>query len=423
MAERRQNSYQLLRQFREFYVELAKLRHLVELDPEQGQGELSASNAVPDSNSATGESAATAALAALPVDKVTDDVWGEMARYLDEKMYKVRMASSSLSHDIMEELVYIMAAFADETFVCMLSWSGRDYWRDHLMELRLFHSQIAGQSVFERIDRLLMRSDYGSEELSAVYLMVLSLGFRGRYQMNPDAVDGYRKRLFDRLHLSDSTFVKSGYRMFPDAYQHTVTDGSPVRLAEPRKWWGVVATIVILWLIASTAAWFALASPLNTDLHVTQQLLNAVQSEFLKEDTTTGTNYAFTILNGQFQLTLPKDLPVIQKAAGASIAPFFVRVQTNGSSSPTDIQTWLSTGMTQVATAGSQQTQPVLLAESVPSPHGVKSVASTFYFLVDPGLAAADIKKGAVLKLPSEMPAGVSAVSLYLPERNKGAAQ
>ena len=156
-----------------------------------------------------------------------------MAAYLDQKMYEVRLAASAVSHDYLEELVYIMAAFADETFVCLLEWPGKDYWRDHLMELRLFHSQIAGQDIFRRIEKSLVRQDYGVEELAIIYLMVLALGFKGQYLRDPAAVELYRKKLFDRLVMTNPELRRESQRLFPEAYRHTVTEGAPVRLPEP----------------------------------------------------------------------------------------------------------------------------------------------------------------------------------------------
>lgn len=432
MTERAQESYQLLRQFREFYVELSRLRHYVKFAREKGQVALSAlpdDSAVepgdeavaPEENEAVG----TMVVTAPPVDRVTQQVWGEMGRFLDQKMYRVNTAVSSLSHDILKELVYIMAAFADETFVCMLEWDGRDYWRDHLMELRFFRSQIAGQSLFHRIDNLVMRSDYGTEELMAVYLMVLSLGFKGRYQMEPGVVEAYRKKLFDRLHLSDFPYLSHGYRMFPDAYQHTVTEGSPVRLAEPRKWWSGVALVIAVWLVVSTAAWMVLTHPLRTDLHVTRQLLSAVQTEFRKEGARTATTYPFSKPNGRYEVTLPKNLPEIEKTEGASVAPFFVRVQVVGRLSPGLVQDWLSKGKIEVTATEqcSAQQQDILFAESVPAPRGVSVTPDLYYFLLDPKLTSAEAQCGTKLEMPEDAPAKVHALSLYLPAQNAGVTQ
>src|SRR5271157_4593944 len=133
MLERSQNSYPILRQFREFYAEVARLRRVVE---ERTPGELPSGPAVaiptgPPAQTvpvlAATEPADVAVTAAAgsreditPSDANWDDivtrrVWSEMALYLDQKMYEVKLAASSLSHDLQEELVYIMASFADET--------------------------------------------------------------------------------------------------------------------------------------------------------------------------------------------------------------------------------------------------------------------------------------------------------------------
>ena len=207
MLERSQNSYPILRQFREFYAEVAKLRREIE-ERKPGQAAVEPAVAVASGapvqvslTSATSGSASISATAVEEADDITpsdgtwDDivtrrVWSEMALYLDQRMFEVKAAASSLSHDLQEELVYLMAAFADESFICLLDWPGKDYWAEHLMELRLFHSQIAGQEIFHRIDTLLARQDFGTEELAAVYLMVLALGFKGQYLRDPGAVDG-----------------------------------------------------------------------------------------------------------------------------------------------------------------------------------------------------------------------------------------
>ena len=184
MVERSQNSYPLLRQFREFYAEVARLRAIVEHAGSAGEWGSPAARVCRGGVGRLADHRRAGAplnrrrprpsrLISLlthafgrNLDATTVRVWHEMAAYLDQKMYEVRLAASAVSHDYLEELVYIMAAFADETFVCLLEWPGKDYWHDHLMELRLFHTQIAGQDIFRRIEKLLVRQDYGVEELA-----------------------------------------------------------------------------------------------------------------------------------------------------------------------------------------------------------------------------------------------------------------
>src|ERR1700761_3058970 len=207
MLERSQNSYPLLRQFREFYAEIARLRRFVEDPPASGEaapeGTFAAASGPETARDGGALQLAGSALAVEEADATGSRVWDEMTRFLDRKMYEDKVAARPLSRDILRELVYIMAAYADETFVCLLDWSGKDYWADHLMELRLFHSQIAGQEIYRRIDRILTRQDYGTEEGAAVSLMVLALGFKGQCLRAPASVEAYRKRLFDRLLLTN----------------------------------------------------------------------------------------------------------------------------------------------------------------------------------------------------------------------------
>jgi len=169
MLERSQNSYPLLRQFREFYEVVARLRRTAEntayseeiTQPIYGRLPADASPvaAVPDQ---VAQSSASSVALVEGVAPTTLQVWREMALYLDQKMYEVKLAASSLTHDFFEELVYLMAAFADETFACLVDWPGREYWSEHWMESRLFNSQIAGEEIFRRIDKILTRQDYGA---------------------------------------------------------------------------------------------------------------------------------------------------------------------------------------------------------------------------------------------------------------------
>src|SRR5580698_3737775 len=214
MSERSQISYPLLQKFREFYEEVARLRRMAESVSGNGstaspvRGGTAVSEAAPaqlllDQPAQQLDGVLTLPSVAPDMHPVTIRVWHEMALYLDQKLYEIRLSADSLLHRYLEELVYLMAAFADETFVCMVDWPGKVYWSEHLMELRLFHSQIAGDDVFRRIDRILTAQDYGADELSAIYLMALALGFRGKYLRDPAAVDSYRRKLFDRLLMTN----------------------------------------------------------------------------------------------------------------------------------------------------------------------------------------------------------------------------
>jgi type VI secretion system protein ImpK len=446
MLERSQNSYPLLRQFREFYEEVARLRRLVESTAYSGESArpttaglvAEASSAQPPLDQAAQQSDSALTFTG-GVDPATVRVWHEMALYLDQKIYEVKLTASSLSHHYLEELVYLMAAFADETFVCLIDWPGKAYWSEHWMELRLFHSQIAGEDIFRRIDRILTLQDYGAEELSAIYLMVLALGFRGQYLRDPAAVDIYRKKLFDRLLMTNPDLRRDSLRLFPEAYRHTITEGSPVSLPEPRKWWLVVAGIVGTWLVLSTVAWLSLAHSTKVTLNATMRSLKKVRDRQVALDTPTNwKTLAFTLQDGAYRLELPASLPLVaadSSGAGAVTAPFVIAVNGPGGYSAgtaAQVQSWLSHGSTDfpVNLRGAAPTRRMLASvEPMHSPPtGMMASSTTLFVWVDPALSAQELALHPQLTFPANGGNGegyrvsVGAVSLYLPAQSAAGA-
>jgi type VI secretion system protein ImpK len=455
MLERSQNSYPLLRQFREFYAEIARLRRFVE--DARSSGEIAPEGAFAAA-SGPAEMArdggalqlAGSSLAVEEADAVGSRVWYEMTRFLDRKMYEVKVAASPVSQEILRELVYIMAAYADETFVCLLDWSGKDYWADHLMELRLFRSQIAGQEIFRRIDRVLARQDYGTEELAAVYLMVLALGFKGQYLRDPASVEAYRKKLFDRLLLTNPELRWDGRRMFPEAYRHTVSEGAPVRLPEPGRWWWGVGGIVAAWLILSTIAWLALTSPTRKTLAVTMQSLDIVTNRrSVSAASSKWRALPFELQGGAFRLALPTATTTTQaganqsgasRGAQASAAPLLIAVDgpsgsgsngsgsnNSGAGSAAQVRAWLSSGVTSFAGnlySGAPRSREVAsVAQILSPPDDLMESPTTLFFLVDPGLGAQDLTLRPQLAFPVDGSVRVASVTLYLPEQLTAGAQ
>jgi type VI secretion system protein ImpK len=445
MMERSRNSYLLLLQFREFYAEVARLRRRVETEASNAE---SATAAVPASVAKSTTlralaAPATSAAASVAVDDYVDDdwdqsnnademtlgVWNAMAAYLDQKMYEVKLSASSISHGYLEEMTYIMAAFADEAFLCLLDWNGKRYWRDHLMELRLFRSQIAGQQIFKRIDEVIARRDHGAEELCAVYLMLLALGFKGQYLHQPAAVDTYRNKLFDRLQMTNPELRQESRHLIPEAYRHTVTEGAPVRLPEPRKWWLVVAAIFAGWLILSTIAWLQLTRPTRQLLAVTGRSLDRLTGSSIAAPAQAKWREAdFSLQSDAFRLELPSQLPLDRAASGRSSAfarPLLIGVNGPGGSSAgsaAQVQRWLSRGST-VVRAGIAGMAPessvvVSVERLITPPEGITSTSTTMFFAVDTSVNSEELGRRAELIFPFNRGDGIAvgALTLYIPD-------
>ena len=130
-----------------------------------------------------------------PASASFDDIRKSVAGLLDRDVPHDRAPA-----EMERELRYIMAAFADETFV-QLEWAGREQWRSRSLERQLFDSDVAGERIFRNIDAALTRREAAAEELATVYLAALVLGFRGKYREQADsgAVESYRRELESAL--------------------------------------------------------------------------------------------------------------------------------------------------------------------------------------------------------------------------------
>lgn len=441
MQERPQSSYPMLRQFREFYGEVSRLRRMATgiidaANTPEGSSHwnrrLPVSGAVADARS---QALATAtavddAPEISPEVALTVRIWEQMAQYLDERMFAMRHATTALSRDLLEELIYVMAAFADETFICLLDWPGAAYWRNNLMEVRLFRSQISGQVIFRRIDSLLTREDYGTAELCAIYLMVLSLGFRGCYLRDPATADLYKKKLYERLVILNPGLRRESQHMFPDAYRHTVSEGAPARLPDPKRWWLVVAAVLGAWLVGSTLLWWRVTLPTRSLLSQTANALSVLIAYANSGVVAKWLPIPFQRVDNSFRVDLAANLSMHQVATntGASQSAGSVIVAVTGPQNGTagsadNVRAWLAEGMIAFPTnqgdlaPRSQAVKSV--ARLIPAPEGITLGGSAQLFLVDTGLSAADLHLHPQLILPADEPSGngsIGAVLLYVPD-------
>jgi hypothetical protein len=257
--------------------------------------------------------------------------------------------------------------------------------------------------------------------------MVLALGFKGQYLRDPASVDAYRKRLFDRLLMTNPELRWDGHRMFPEAYRHTVTEGAPVRLPEPGRWWWGVGGIVAAWLILSTIAWLAITGPTRKTLAVTMQSLDIVTNRrSVSEASTKWRALSFELGRGAFRLALPTATSATQAGASgggqASAAPLLIAVDgpsSSGAGSASQVRAWLSSGVTSFAGnlySGAPRSREVASVAQILTPPGelVESQA-TLFFLVDPGLDAQDLTLHPQLAFPVDGSLRVASVTLYLP--------
>lgn len=192
---------------------------------------------------------------------LVDEMVRRLAHLLDLGGDQAIRLGGAYGATLYDEAKYAMAALADEVFLHQVRWAGADAWGDNLLETHLFHSAISGERLFQNIDAMLADSSPAHTELASIYLMVLTLGFRGRYRGRSSAeIDSYRARL--RVFIAHRIApVQDGEPVFADAYRHTLDEGRETLLPAIARWVWVAMGALVLYLIVSEALWVWLTDP------------------------------------------------------------------------------------------------------------------------------------------------------------------
>jgi type VI secretion system protein ImpK len=190
-------------------------------------------------------------------DVTPNGIWRKLLSILERQALEAGREGGDFGVELYRKAQYAMAALADETFL-HLDWVGREAWRQHLLESRLFDSHNAGDQLFDRMDELLRDRDSLHMELARVYLMVLALGFQGKYRGKPGAeeeVASYRRRLFRFIFSRDPEAVRGNDSLVPQAYAETLDVPRAVQLPYLKPWIWAMVLIVVLWVGIAHLMW------------------------------------------------------------------------------------------------------------------------------------------------------------------------
>lgn len=186
--------------------------------------------------------------------------------FLERQAIEAAHYGGTYGASLYREAQYVMAALADEVLLHQVEWEGKARWKDNLIETALFQTQIAGERIFDRLDAMLRENASLNAELATIYLIALSLGFRGRYRGETDDAQlrRYRRALGHAIVQRNPRYAGEIDHLFPTAYAHTLDHGKAVRLPHVRPWLMLLAGIAVVYLIASHALWFHLTKSIET---------------------------------------------------------------------------------------------------------------------------------------------------------------
>lgn len=196
-------------------------------------------------------------------------------------LLKALMDSEKASsfHKSTKEIIYAMTAIADEVFLNM-DWNGKRYWEENMLETKFFGSQIAGDEIFNRIDKIISEKEPLGTEKAEIYLDMLSLGFKGKFRGIDEEtaeINMYRRKLFDFITKRDrEAIITAEYRIFQKEYTFTMPTVRRKLLPD-----GAIVTylstfFLFMFLSISTMVWLIE----TRDLH---KLLNEISDIALRE--------------------------------------------------------------------------------------------------------------------------------------------
>ena len=175
---------------------------------------------------------------------------------LERQTHESRRYGGEYGVTFYKEAQYVMAALADEVFL-KLSWEGRESWKANLLEFKLFGTRVAGDRFYRNMDALLKNRDPAMVEMAAVYLLAISLGFRGKFRGIDDEgqLAYYRNQLFTFMYRRNPDLENEARRLFPEAYDYTLGSSDMQTLPHVKTWIIVIIILILLWLVISHGLW------------------------------------------------------------------------------------------------------------------------------------------------------------------------
>jgi len=220
-------------------------------------------NGSKSSPSTSSSSEAGAQLVPSDEIKVSTFVWQRLVSLFERQEAHAWRYGGTYGAEFYKEAQYVMVALADEIFLST-EWEGRRFWVSNLLESKIFRTHVAGELFFQRLERLLVDRDPVYRDLAAVYLMALSLGFRGKHRGRDDQgqLERYRRRLFQFVFRREPELESEARRVFPETYYHTMREETRRRLPNPRTWIILLCAVVLAYITLTHGIWIKLTGRL-----------------------------------------------------------------------------------------------------------------------------------------------------------------
>jgi type VI secretion system protein ImpK len=197
--------------------------------------------------------------------KVTSGLlFQELVSLLEKQQLSVGQSGGEMGVKLYSDALFVMAAMADEVFLTM-TWAGQEAWSKFLLENKFFGSNAGGDIFFLKLDTLLKNRDQVYAELATLFLLALSLGFRGKFHGINDAgaIDNYKDQLYTFIFQKPTELNSIEKKLFADAYLHTLEQKAKMVIPGLKKWYGLLALLAITLLGISHIIWLQMTGEIG----------------------------------------------------------------------------------------------------------------------------------------------------------------
>ena len=205
---------------------------------------------------------------AVEVTTVTDTIQHKFREMFERFSLESQNQIGEFATSHFQDALYAMTAHLDETFLSF-SWVGKNRWENNLIEKQFFHTQIAGELVFRKIDGLLENNDPMRNDVANIYMMILSLGFKGKFRdLGEDQqISWYRHELYKMINRHAPLLFTVGRQyLIPECYDHIISMPAGKGIPDVRTWVTAFAGILFVFITVSSFLWFKLVRDMDDAL-------------------------------------------------------------------------------------------------------------------------------------------------------------
>ncbi|WGL60335.1 DotU family type IV/VI secretion system protein [Pigmentibacter sp. JX0631] len=200
------------------------------------------------------------------------EVWNDVYKNI------VLFVSNNTSYDRINgklylEFQYAMIALSDEFFLKKNNEIS-DYWKDNTLEYIFYGTRSSGTIIFDKIDKIIRENDTLNSDLAYVYLLLLGLGFKGKYHINneEDKIKYYQKELFriinSKMNITEEKeFVLSNSLNIPKNIKDLF-------LPDIKKWYFYILITIFIYFVISSFIWLVFTNKSNEKIEKYNSILN-----------------------------------------------------------------------------------------------------------------------------------------------------